>query len=307
MITRVVGKQILSIKISSCKGFERFFDLLNSIVVAMTEDLEGSINTHRYHSYPTITSTANPSKRKVQQGPANLKHDTIWQVASAARLSYIASLPPGKVLYPNNLTARENFLGNPSTEGYETVKEASGMDLALLLSIGSGVGFGRHPIWARGLAHSSSQAQEVHWTMEDIQSTQGLNFYTRFNVEKGPDDIPWDEWKGEHGKETLEYIREKTEKYLDSHGVKEEITEAARFLIETRRARATTDHWEYFCHGVEYVCTMIRCPDSGSIFRKRDELRHHLEDVHRMEASKVETALYQAKRFPLYEAKGADD
>ena len=110
-----------------------------------------------------------------------------------------------------------------------------------------------------------------------------------------------------HVEETLEFIREKTRKYLDSDSVKQEITEAARVLVETRRTRASTDHWEYFCHGVEYVCTMIRCPDSSSVYRKRDELRRHLEAVHRMEASTIETVLDQGKRFPLYETMSKDD
>ena len=146
----------------------------------------------------------------------------------------------------------------------------------------------------------------VHAQMENIRSTQGLNFYNRLNVRDELVDIPWGQMDGKDVKRLLEYIREDTRKYLESDSARKDITEAARILVKTRRARATTDHWEYFCNGVEYVCTMIRCPDSDSMFRKPDDLRRHLEDVHRMEASKVESALDEGKRFPLYEAKGKD-
>lgn len=114
-----------------------------------------------------------------------------------------------------------------------------------------------------------------------------------------------DEWKGRHGIDTLKFIHEQTEKYLHLDQVKNDIAEAARRLVEARRARASTDHWERFCHGVEYVCTVIGCKDN--IHGDRTDLRLHLEDVHQIGSSRIETVLDRGKRFPLYAGKGKDD
>ena len=137
-----------------------------------------------------------------------------------------------------------------------------------------------------------------------MKSREDRAYYSRLRV-KGLGGIKWDEWKGKHGIDTLKFIREQTERYLHLDQVKNDIAEAARRLVEARRARASTDHWERFCHGVEYICTVIGCKDN--IHGDRTDLRRHLEDVHQIDSSIIETVLDRGKRVPLYAGKGKDD
>lgn len=136
--------------------------------------------------------------------------------------------------------------------------------------------------------------------------SQGHDNYTRLNVQEGLDDISLDEWKGKHGIDTLRLIREKTEDYLRSDDVKRQLADTARVLVKARRERASTDRWERFCHGTEYVCTVINCIDSDVIHRERGNLRRHLEEVHQLDLFSIETVLDQGRRFPLHSAKGKD-
>ena len=262
--------------------------------------------------------------RKGQRNEAEPKPYTIWQVARAATAApmYFAPITLREGIEAGVYYSSALVETNPSSEGYVSVRQASGNGPASVISIGSGantvheMGQGRRSTTTniaryRQLLQYSGllrprTANNVHLEMRHRQSTQGLNFYNRFNVEVGIAFIRQNLWYGNHGNKTLKYIRKVTESYLSSETVKKEITEAARVLVETRRARATTDHWEYFCHGVEYVCTMTRCPDSSKVYRKRDELRRHLEDFHHLDLSTIETMLDRGKRFPLYEAKSKD-
>ena len=148
----------------------------------------------------------------------------------------------------------------------------------------------------------------IHLQMEALTSTQELSYYSRLSVPEGSIHMREDQWEGKHGEKTLNFIRELTESYLNQVEVKKRITETARRLVQTRRARAKTDHWEHFCHGVEYVCTMSRCPDSSKVFKNQDELRSHLEDLHRVEprSGMIESVIDKGRRFPLHEKRGMD-
>ena len=199
---------------------------------------------------------------------------------------------------------------NPSVEGSSHVREVSGEKLGLVISIGSGasreVSQSRSGVQKyRGLPFSQDwalNAETAHQEMKMMQSVkdQEISYYDRFNVEENLGGMALDEWKGKHGRDTLRLIHKRTKRYLDSESVKSSITKAAQKLVEIRRARASTDHWESFCHGVEYACPVIRCKDGGKTHRKRKDLRHHLEDAHRIDSSRIETVLDQGKRFPFY-------
>ena len=198
---------------------------------------------------------------------------------------------------------------NPSLEGYHSAREASGRNLSLILSIGAGA-VQNHTTTsvtslARDLVSTNDPgrwdliAANVDLKMMDLKTSGGLDDYCRLNVEEGLSDMALDEWKGRHGKKTLRLIRERTEEYLRLPRVKDDIAKAARTLVETRRARASTDHWERFCNGVEYVCTVTNCSDSGNVHRERGDLRRHLEDVHHIDPSTIIAVLNRGRRYRL--------
>lgn len=198
-------------------------------------------------------------------------------------------------------------LRNPTNKGYDSIRGTSGNDPGMVISLGSGAP--PHP--GRGRAGILNLLNRVRELGNDVEAThavmkslEGRAYYSRLNVQ-GFGGMKMDEWKGKHGIDTLKFIREQTEKYLHLDQVKNDITEAARRLVEARRARASTDHWERFCHGVEYICTVIGCKDN--IHGDRTDLRRHLEDVHQIDSSIIETVLDRGKRFPLYAGKGKDD
>lgn len=195
---------------------------------------------------------------------------------------------------------------NPTVEGYNSIRGTNGNDPGMVISLGSGA-FpypGRGPAGVSNLLNRGRElgddAEATHAVMKSLEKP----YYSRLNVQ-GFDGMKMDEWKGKHGNDTLKSIREQTERYLHLDQVRNDIAEAARRLVEARRARASTDHWERFCHGVEYICTVIGCKDN--IHGDRTDLRRHLEDVHQIDSSRIETVLDRGKRFPLYAGKGIDD
>lgn len=190
---------------------------------------------------------------------------------------------------------------NPSFEGYNSIRETSGNVPGMVISLGSdGFLYPKSPP-DRGPARVLGyDAEATHAVMKSLEEP----YYSRLNVQ-GLGSMKMDEWEGIYSMDILNFIREQTEKYLHLDQVKNDIAEAARRLVEARRARASTDHWERFCHGVEYICTVIGCKDN--IHGDRTDLRRHLEDVHQIGSSRIETVLDRGKRFPLYAGKGKDD
>lgn len=201
---------------------------------------------------------------------------------------------------------------NPTIKGSVSITETSGNVPGTVINLGSGAFPYPNPpdggtdIFLNLLnrvRELGNDEEACHAVMKSLV-VEGRAYYSRLNVQ-GLDNMRMDEWKGKHGIDTLKFIREQTEKYLHLDQVKNDIAEAARRLVEARRARASTDHWERFCHGVEYICTVIGCKDN--IHGDRTDLRRHLEDVHQIDSSRIETVLDRGKRFPLYAGKGKDD
>lgn len=189
---------------------------------------------------------------------------------------------------------------NPSFKGYNSIRETDGEVSDISISLGSG----DSPYLKSPLGIDPAISLITLNRDADMKSREGRTYYSRLSVQ-GLGVMKMDEWKGKHGIDTLKFIREQTERYLNFYLVKKSIAEAARRLVEARRARASTDHWERFCHGVEYICTVIGCKDN--IHGDRTDLRRHLEDVHQIDSSRIETVLDRGKRFPLYAVKGKDD
>ena len=197
-------------------------------------------------------------------------------------------------------------INDPSVAGCFSVREASGRNPISVLSVGSGTsqsfkmrsggGLSRFMDDLRIAMKVPSNIDNAHLIMMDLKTSGGVDDYYRLNVQEGLSEMAVDEWKGKHGKETLRMIRERTEEYLRLPSVKDDIAKAARILVETRRARASTDHWERFCNGVEYVCIVTSCKERGNVYRERGDLRRHLEDAHHIDSSTIETVLDQGRR-----------
>ena len=117
--------------------------------------------------------------------------------------------------------------------------------------------------------------------------------------------MPRDTWKGERGSKTLGLIREKKEAYLSSQDAQALISDAAGELVTMRQARSKwqpdLDRWKRFCHGVEYNCPISQCKQKTQTFVERQELRRHLERVHRSDPHAMETLLDEGERYPLYD------
>ncbi|KAL2043573.1 hypothetical protein N7G274_003880 [Stereocaulon virgatum] len=144
--------------------------------------------------------------------------------------------------------------------------------------------------------------REVSLSMKDRFQATSLE-YVRLEIPEITS-FQMDTWKGKRGGDTLDLIRKQTSKYLNSADVQERIHATAKRLVDCRRSRAEVDldRWEVFCHGVEYACTMARCPVIDHTFKSRRGLRSHLEKVHRLDQHTVDSLLDKGKRFPLYES-----
>lgn len=136
--------------------------------------------------------------------------------------------------------------------------------------------------------------------------TQGTSDYHRLNVKDGLGKMKLDEWKGEGGQKTLQYIRKKTEHYLRLPEVIEEINTAAQQLVMIRRARsghADCDRWERFCYGIDYACCVELCHRGRERFKERQYLCDHIKKSHPDYVGDFEALLDQGKRYPLHETQ----
>ncbi len=157
--------------------------------------------------------------------------------------------------------------------------------------------------YVNAAAKWATQSEGTHATMQFF--TQGVADYQRLNVKEGLGKMKLDECKGEGGQKTLEYIRAKTQLYLQLPEVREKISMIATQLVDIRRARSghlDGDHWERFCYGVEYACCATSCHRGRERFKERQELRRHIRMDHPNDnIGDLESFLDRGKRFPLYD------
>ena len=240
------------------------------------------------------------------QHPTHPKHSPIWKIlrATTATPTHFAPIQLEGDIDEGEYFDATDVVPNPSNVGYGQIEVESGNIPGVVVSIGSGANAELNGSLRFGnlRRYQGFDARYVHETMLHNAERKRLIKYTRLNVQEGLDGIALDEWKGKHGSDTLRLIREKTEDYLRSDDVKRQLAKAARVLVEARRERACTEHWERFCHGTEYVCTVPNCMDSDMVHRERGDLRRHLENVHQLDLSSVETLLDQGRRFPFHSA-----
>lgn len=205
---------------------------------------------------------------------------------------------------------------NPSAEAYRSVKQLSKDDssaVSAFISIGTGknleaeknpsTGYKLYLRYANAAIKWASQSESVH---EDLlEKTQGRADYYRLNVEHGLGKMKLDTWKGKRGSETLDWIRAKTEDYLNTETARNQIHESAEHLVRIRRERPdqpNSDRWERFCHGVEYACCAGGCTN-GERYKEQQALVRHLKREHKMKKGDrdIESLIQEGKRYPLYE------
>lgn len=285
------------------------------IVVSRQKHFTGDQTPYLFRSYrhPRRRSLA-PLESVLERSPDDNVNYPIWKVARAtsAAPSYFKAIK----MRGNN----EGFkfidggfgVNNPSEEVYRSVRQLSNNQpgaVSDFVSIGTGkknMGGGKDYLLPLRLIREAvklaTESERTHETMQDRSNQEGLR-YNRFNVESGLGNIKLDTWKGKRGTKTLELIRRKTNEYLQTPGMRDRIDEVARRLVQIRRSRArqfNSDHWERFCHGVEYGCCAEICR-SRNRMPKLDELRQHLQIEHSFTEEKIKSSLEQCKFYPLFE------
>jgi patatin-like phospholipase/acyl hydrolase len=122
-----------------------------------------------------------------------------------------------------------------------------------VISIGTGraktsrlvgpAGIARYRNWFRHAAHQATDTTAVESIMShNAREIEGL-FYKRFTVTEGLGDIGLDEWKTKKGEAgriryvTLEFIEQKTRKYLENENVRRSIEASARAIYDAVQRR----------------------------------------------------------------------
>jgi len=204
---------------------------------------------------------------------------------------------------------------NPSEEAYRSVKQLHKYPKAVsvFVSIGTGKNLerGRNPSkgyrlylkYVNAAAKWATDSEKTHETVLDMTHGNAESF--RLNVEHGIGKMKLDAWKGRRGIETLDLLRAKTDVHLLTEQARQEIAESATQLVLVRRLRSGVvdlevfEHWETYCHGVEYACSFDGCEDSGRRFTRQD-LHRHLKETHSCgDRNDIHTKLESGKRFPL--------
>ena len=145
-------------------------------------------------------------------------------------------------------------------------------NIALMVSIGTGMSplsrfgqgllGGKYYAYFRAAKQLAVDSEKVHDSMNTV--TGGKNGkvpYHRFNVRDGLGEMKLDEWKPPkrllQRKEnmTLKRIREKTEVYLGSQDVQDDLKKLAKTLVENRRKRCNGGLGHYLSrHAVPLLC-----------------------------------------------------
>ena len=182
--------------------------------------------------------------------------------------------------------------------------------MQVLVSIGTGKnleadrspssGYGLYWAYLNLAAKWAAQSEGTHHTI--LRNLEDGMHYFRLNVDHGIGKMKLDAWKGKNGCKTLDLIRTKTQEYLDSEDVKQQISDSAKQLVEVRKARSDTayrDRWERFCHGVDYACNQPTCPDGkDKRYPHRNSFKSHVELIHPSECDDLESFLDVCRQYP---------
>ncbi|KAG5793106.1 hypothetical protein H9Q69_007844 [Fusarium xylarioides] len=113
-------------------------------------------------------------------------------------------------------------------------------------------------------AENITERQTEEWL--ELAERIGLNHAYRLNA-GGLHEIPDDEWlPAATGSATIQFIKDVTNDYLRSNGVRDVINSIASEAVRIRRARAITGRWKDFTQDTE----VRRCQDSEFKWNEKD-------------------------------------
>ena len=284
----------------------------NRIVVAWQERFTETRKPYLFRSY------RHPRRRTLDPLERNPDDSTDYPIYKVARATSAAPSYFKAIMMRGNDRESKFIDGgfganNPSGEVYRSVRQLSNNQqgaIRELVSLGTGKKAERSrksrvlPVrYAYHAIQLATHSEKTHEDMEE-RSNQEKFQYTRFNVERELEKIKLDTWNGKRGARTMELIGTATMKYIQNEKVQGQIDEVAKRLVRIRRSRAgqsDSDHWERFCHGVEYGCCIEECRSRGRM-STLDDLRRHFDTYHSFDQDTFNSSLKDCKFYPLFES-----
>lgn len=241
----------------------------------------------------------------------------IWEIgrATTAAPTYFKAVKMKR--FKDSRFTDRGFPGynNPTQVAYTSIKQTSGgPDMPFtIVSVGTGkkkTEQKRGAWWAKGpleiytLIQSSlefaTESENTHQTVLDllVANTAANSKYWRLNVGDDIGNVVLDDWRGSHGRDTLDQLEGATTRYLKNPETRESIKEVAKTLVSIRRARAndeSSDLWERFCYGAYYRCDANGC-DKKTMHYARTDFINHLKLAHRFGEEEVREKL-ESRQF----------
>jgi hypothetical protein len=287
-------------------------DKQQSAIVAWGGDQVAEPHIFRTYNHP---EPADPLEKKTHFNYGSPSQEKIWKVARATSAAprYFSKQTIGESTYLDGGMA----YNNPAYYIYEELEALHGdKGPEFIISIGTGTSENakKPSHWYNPFHHSRDMFQTISKVLPDIVTDskkqhehleRSINRiqrerkkhdssdihprYFRFNVPSLGSEIALDEWKADrkksrpNGDKTLRKIENATTTYLANEDIKRALQDCAIELVELRRRRAETEHWEEFATHCFYACpSHDNC--GAARFPNREEMRKHaLEEHHCIE------------------------
>ncbi|OCK84953.1 FabD/lysophospholipase-like protein [Lepidopterella palustris CBS 459.81] len=258
--------------------------LCRTLVLAVQIDRENGVRRpYLFRSYTFKDRSATAVNRNKTSETEGTPLHAVCRATSAAP-NYFQSVIIDKKKFRDGSI----WMANPSMELYREVHSMHPdhpSPIYCLLSIGCG-----KQKRSRYLPNISMRAASLYnWEQQQVddvltaRKSQGEDFdYVRF---LGPADLadpkPSDWRQDGTRRKTVERIRISTARYCDNPGVSAQIDATARQLVQYRRQRARTAHWERFALGITYKC--VWCAETGGQgeLNDRDDVIDHVQSKHK--------------------------
>jgi hypothetical protein len=242
-----------------------------------------------------------------ERNPGVAANIPIWE---AARATTAAPFYFNPIRIGNQKFGDGGFgTNNPAEEMRTEVAAMNGQNfhcIGLLLSIGTGASnysrFEKGPLkkylrYFRTARKLASDSEPPHQRLLGHKVYDKLPYH-RFNVpiEFGLGNMKLDEWKtpgplSSARESTIDRIKRVTTEYCNNPAVQRELKEVARIMVNSRKDRAESDLelWAFRCSGLQYRCTVHKCPRWQELQLREGDLKAHLQEMHPDELINGET------------------
>lgn len=210
----------------------------------------------------------------------------IWQVARAT-----SAAPP---FFAPMVIGGQTFLdgavgcNNPASTAFQEVSlmhNGRKSSIKMLLSIGTGMkevqrmGNGRIKMFGQLLKRAMGsliETETTHKTMEQLSALDPAHsgWYHRFNPPAQVGAMAMDHWLDS----TSADIRKLMTVYLDAHGP--DLRAVAAQLVDARRARARTRHYNMSATNVRWRCLVAECDNGQKVRNTEKDLALHVQKDH---------------------------